>query len=180
MGKGLPAVRMRKAEGPFLERKETMIKHMRIDERMIHGQVASVWTNFLGCTRIIVANDEAPKSEMQIAALKLACPAGVKLSILSVGKAAANILAGKYDADKVFLITRSVPDCKRLVDAGVPLPGVNVGNLAHHEGLRKIKKSVSLSEDDIGQIREIIAKGIPVTAQMIPDESDASIETFLK
>lgn len=156
-----------------------MIKHMRIDERLIHGQVASVWTNFLGCTRIIVANDEAPKSEMQIAALKLACPTGVKLSILSVDKAAANILSGKYDEDKVFLITRNVPDAKRLVDAGVPLPGVNVGNLAHHEGLRKIKKSVSLSEEDIAMIRGILAKGVKVTAQMIPDESDASIETFL-
>ena len=157
-----------------------MITHMRIDERLIHGQVASVWTNFLGCTRIIVANDEAPKSEMQIAALKLACPTGVKLSILSVSKAAANILAGKYDGDKVFLITRNVPDCKRLVDAGVPHPGVNVGNLAHHEGLQKIKKSVSLSGEDIELIRQMIAKGVRVTAQMIPDESDASIETFLK
>ena len=156
-----------------------MIKHMRIDERLIHGQVASVWTNFLGCSRIIVANDEAPKSEMQIAALKLACPTGVKLSILSVDKAAANILSGKYDEDKVFLITRNVPDAKRLVDAGVPLPGVNVGNLAQHDGYKKIKKSVSLSDADISLIREILAKGVKVTAQMIPDESDASIETFL-
>ena len=151
-----------------------MIKHMRIDERLIHGQVASVWTNFLGCSRIIVANDEAPKSEMQIAALKLACPTGVKLSILSVDKAAANILSGKYDEDKVFLITRNVPDAKRLVD-----PGVNVGNLAHHDGYKKIKKSVSLSDADISLIREILAKGVNVTAQMIPDESDASIETLL-
>ena len=156
-----------------------MIKHMRIDERLIHGQVASVWTNFLGCSRIIVANDEAPKSEMQIAALKLACPTGVKLSILSVDKAAANILSGKYDEDKVFLITRNVPDAKRLVDAGVPPPGVNVGNLAHHDGYQKIKKSVSLSDADISLIREILAKGVKVTAQMIPDESNASIETFL-
>lgn len=157
-----------------------MIKHMRIDERLIHGQVATVWTNFLGCDRIIVANDDAPKSEMQIAALKLACPVGVKLSILSVEKAAANILAGKYDGDKVLLITRNVPDCKRILDAGVVLPSVNVGNLAHAEGQRKIKKSVSLSEEDIALIRSILGAGVKVTAQMVPDESDTSIETFLK
>lgn len=157
-----------------------MIKHVRIDERLIHGQVASVWVNFLGCNRIIVANDAAPKSEMQIAALKLACPIGVKLSILSVNKAAANILAGKYDADKVFLITRNVPDCKRIVDAGVVLPGINVGNLAHQDGYRKIKKSVSLNEEDIELIRSMIASGIAITARMVPDESDASIETYLK
>lgn len=157
-----------------------MIKHVRIDERLIHGQVASVWTNMLGCNRIIVANDAAPKSEMQIAALKLACPTGVKLSILSVKKAAENIQAGKYDADKALLITRNIPDIKRIVDAGTVLPGINVGNLAHKEGQTKIKKSVSLSEEDIAMIREMIAGGLRITAQMVPDESDASIETFLK
>lgn len=157
-----------------------MIKHVRVDERLIHGQVASVWVNFVGCDRIIVANDTAPKEEMQIAALKLACPTGVKLSILGVDKAAANISAGKYDGDKVFLITRNLPDCKRIIDAGVALPGVNVGNLAHSEGLRKIKNSVSLSDGDIRIIREIAAGGLTVTARMVPDESDASIETFLK
>lgn len=157
-----------------------MIKHVRVDERLIHGQVASVWVNFLGCNRIIVANDLAPKEEMQIAALKLACPTGVKLSILGVEKAAANIKAGKYNGDKAFLITRNIPDCKRIVDAGVVLPSVNVGNLAHAEGMRKIKKSVSLSDQDIEAIRAMIATGLRVTAQMVPDESDASIETFLK
>lgn len=157
-----------------------MIKHVRIDERLIHGQVASVWVNFLGCNRILVANDAAPKSEMQIAALKLACPAGIKLSILSVDKAAANILAGKYDDDVVFLITRNVPDCMRLLEAGVPLPSVNVGNLAHQEGLKKIKNSVSLSDEDIETLRKMMSTGLKVTAQMVPNESDASIESYLK
>lgn len=156
-----------------------MIKHVRVDERLIHGQIASVWVNFLNCDRIIVANDAAPKSEMQIAALKLACPPGVKLSILSVDKAAANILSGKYDADTVFLIIRNIPDAARLIDAGVPIKLVNVGNLAYQEGGKKIKKSVSLSERDITLIKEMIAKGIKVTAQMVPDEPDYSIENYL-
>lgn len=156
-----------------------MIKHVRIDERLIHGQVASVWVNFLGCNRIMVANDAAPKSEIQIAALKLACPTGVKLSILSVDKAAANILAGKYDDDKVFLITRTVQDCKRLLDAGVQLPQINVGNLAHQEGFKKIKKSVSLSATDISTLQALLAAGLTVTAQMVPDEPDTSIGAML-
>lgn len=157
-----------------------MIKHVRVDERLIHGQVASVWVNFLGCNRIIVANDAAPKDEMQIAALKIACPSGIKLSILSVAKASDNIKAGKYDDDKVFLITRNIPDCKRMIDMGVELPAINVGNLAHREGAMKIKNSVSLSDEDIAAIKEIIGGGINITARMVPDEPDVSIETFIK
>ena len=65
------------------ERENMAIVHVRIDERLIHGQVAMVWTNTVGASRIIVANDEAVKDDMIIAALKISKPAGVKLSILS-------------------------------------------------------------------------------------------------
>lgn len=156
-----------------------MITHVRVDERLIHGQVASVWVNFLGCNRILVANDAAVKDEFQIAALKMACPAGVKLSILSVNRAVENILGGKYNEDKVFLITRNIADCKAMIERGVPIGQFNVGNLAHREGQRKIKNSVSLSDADIADLRQLLAQGIRVKAQMVPNEPDVGIETFL-
>jgi len=156
-----------------------LIKHFRIDERLIHGQVATVWINSLGCDRIIVANDEAVKSEMQIGALKIACPAGVKLSILSIQKAVQNVKDGKYDGDRVFFITKDVKDCKRALDLGLEIASVNVGNASFSEGKQKIKKSVSLFKEEIGIVKEIIASGVKVTAQMLPNETGASIETFL-
>jgi len=156
-----------------------LIKHFRIDERLIHGQVATVWVNSLGCDRIIVANDEAVKSEMQITALKLACPTAVKLSILSIGKAVQNVKDGKYDGDKVFFITKDVKDCKRVLDLGFEIDSVNVGNASFKEGKEKIKKSVSLFKEEIDIVKAIIASGVKVTAQMLPNETDASIEIFL-
>ena len=79
----------------------------------------------------------------------------------------------------MFLITKSVPDMAQLVTDEVPIPLVNVGNVAKREGSRPIKKSVNLTEQDEACIREILAKGIPVTAQMIPNESSQSIESYL-
>ena len=66
-----------------------------------------------------------------------------------------------------------------LVAAGMEIPSVNVGNVAQREGSKQIKKSVNLTEQDIVEIKDIIAKGIPVTAQMIPNESDQSILNYL-
>ena len=159
---------------------KVLIKHFRIDERLIHGQVATVWVNQLGCSRIIVANDEAIRDEMQITALKLACPTAVKLSILSIQKAVSNVKDGKYDNDKVFFITKSVTDCKKALDLGLDTDSVNVGNASYKEGKRKVKKSVSLFEEEIAIINEIITSGVKVTAQMLPNEPDSSIEVFLK
>jgi len=155
------------------------IVHARVDERLIHGQVAMVWTNTVGATRIVVANDAAVKDELIIAGLKMAKPAGVKLSILSVKRAAEKFLEGAYAEDKVFLITKSIPDMAALVQSGVSVPGVNVGNVAKREGSRPIKKSVNLTAEDEACIHSMIEKGVYVTARMIPNEPDQSIEQYL-
>lgn len=155
------------------------IVHARVDERLIHGQVAMVWTNTVGATRIVVVNDAAVKDEMVIAGLKMAKPAGVKLSILSVKRAVEKFAEKTYDGEKVFLITKNVADMAELVKAGLDIPAVNVGNVAKREGSRPIKKSVELTDGDIAQIKEMIDKGVPVKAQMIPNESDQSILNYL-
>lgn len=155
------------------------IVHARVDERLIHGQVAMVWTNTVGATRIVVVNDAAVKDEMIIAGLKMAKPAGVKLSILSKKRAVEKFAEKAYEGEKVFLITKNIGDMAELVSAGMEIPAVNVGNVAQREGSKPIKKSVNLTEQDIAQIKDIIAKGIPVTAQMIPNESDQSIMNYI-
>lgn len=155
------------------------IVHARIDERLIHGQVAMVWTNTVGATRIAVVNDEAVKDEMIISALKMAKPAGVKLSILSKRKAVEKFPSGVYDGDKVFLITKNIEDMKFLVDNNIDIKTVNVGNIAKKEGAVQIKKSVHVTDEDIKNIQDLLDKGVKVTAQMIPSESDQSITAYL-
>lgn len=152
----------------------------RIDERLIHGQVATVWTNTLGVNRIMVVNDVAVKDKMQIGALKMAKPAGVKLSILSKRKAIEKILAGNYNEEKVLLITKDIPDMAYLVDNGVTLETINVGNISIKENSKPIKKSVALTPTDIELVEGLLNQGINVTAQMIPSESDESIRNFIK
>lgn len=152
----------------------------RIDERMIHGQVATVWTNTVGADRIMVVNDAAVHDDMQIAGLKMARPAGKKLAVSSVEKAIINLKPGaKYDSEKVFVITRNVADMAALIDGGVPLPIFNIGNISEKPGSKRIKASVNLTDEDIATIRRLIQNGTKITAQMLPNESDASVETFL-
>ena len=75
------------------------IVNVRIDERLIHGQVAAYWTNNLNATRIMVIDDMAAKDEIQKIALKMACPSAVKLSILPAEKAAARLKEEAYPND---------------------------------------------------------------------------------
>lgn len=167
-------VRRANPDGPKGE-----IVHARVDERLIHGQVAMVWTNTVGATRILVANDEALKDEMVLSGLKMAKPAGVNLSITTVARAAKRLKENAYPGERVFVITKNIADMTKLIREGVEIGKVNVGNVAKREGSKNIKKSVNLTEQDIADIHEMIDAGHEVTAQMIPNESDQSILNYL-
>lgn len=150
----------------------------RVDERMIHGQVAMVWTNVVGANRILVANDEVVRDDMRIEGLKLAKPAGIKLSICSINRAIENINNNKYGDDKVFVITRNIEDMGKIAQA-TGMKEFNVGNISEHEGSHPIKKSVNVNDEDINTIKGLIDKGIKITAQMIPNEPDVSIMDYI-
>ena len=94
------------------------IANIRIDERLIHGQVAAVWSKALNVNRIMVVDEDAVKNPTQKSVLKMACPAGCKLSILSVASAANNLRIRKYEGDRIFMIVRSPATLRALYDAG--------------------------------------------------------------
>ncbi|OAA83058.1 PTS system mannose/fructose/N-acetylgalactosamine-transporter subunit IIB [Clostridium ljungdahlii] len=156
------------------------IIHVRIDERLIHGQVATVWTNTLGCSRIMVVNDEACNSETQKYVLKLATPPSVHLSVLTVEKAAVRIKEGKYDNDKVFVIFKNPKDCVRLLEKGIELPMINVGNMAPKDESTNVKKSVNVSKEDVEAFKKLSSMGLKITARMVPDEPESNFMNLIK
>ncbi|MBC2133737.1 PTS system mannose/fructose/N-acetylgalactosamine-transporter subunit IIB [Listeria innocua] len=156
------------------------IKHVRVDERLIHGQVATMWTNTIKVTRIMIVDDAVVKNDMEKIALKTAVPAGVKLSILTVKGAANNINNDKYVGQQVFLIVKSPHALRGLVDAGVELPQINVGNMSTKAGSRQVKKSVSVTDENLEDFDYLAEKGIKITAQMVPSEDAVDFASLLK
>lgn len=146
------------------------IIHIRIDERLIHGQVAVYWTRTLGADRIMVIDDEVAKNKMQVSLLKMAVPAGVKLSILPTKSAAENIMDGKYKGQKVFIVVNSPTTLIQLVEHGLPVVGSNVGNLTSTSSSVKIMRTVVIDADQTNEFIKASEKGVFFTAQMAPTD----------
>lgn len=146
------------------------IVNIRIDERLIHGQVAAFWTNTLKATRIMVIDDSASRDDVQKMALKMACPAGVKLSILSIEKAVDNLQANKYDGDRIFVVLKGPETCTKMWDLGWRFEEVNVGNMSSGLGTKQVKRSVNVNDEDVANFKKLNALGVRFTAQMVPNE----------
>lgn len=144
------------------------IIHTRIDSRLIHGQVASMWTNHLGATRIMVVDDDAATNENVKMSLKLATPYGVALSVLPVEKAASRINANAYDGQRVFLIVKAPATLLQLVQKGVVIKETNVGNMTHMEGKIKITNQISVTEEEIEAFKQLKKAGIDISLQLTP------------
>ncbi len=156
------------------------IIHIRIDDRLIHGQVAAFWCNSLNANRIMVANDEVAKDEMQKSLLRMVAPSGVRTSIITKEMAAKNLAAGKYDNERVLLILKSPKDALELMEMGVDITLINVGNMAHHDGTIQIKKSINVSREDIESFERLNEKGVKLTSIMVPDEPRSNLMDYLK
>lgn len=154
--------------------------NIRIDDRLIHGQVATRWSTGLKANRIMVIDDDVANDEVQKSILRMAAPAGISTSIITEEKAINNIKAGKYDNQRVLLVVRRPKVLLDLINAGVPIDKINVGNMSNRDDTVQVKKSVSLTTDERHDIEEIMAKGVKVTAQMVPDDPETDFSNYLK
>lgn len=146
------------------------IVHIRIDDRLIHGQVATRWTAETKATRILIPNDKVAADTTQKQILRMAAPSSVNTSLISVDKAAENINSGKYSSQRVLLVAKSPIDVVRLIESGVSIEKINVGNMAKRDGAEQIKKSISLLPEEREAFEKLLDMGVTITAQMVPDE----------
>ena len=146
------------------------IVNTRIDERLIHGQVAGIWSTSLSTQRIIVANDEAATDPLQKSSLRMAAPSSMRLSVLGVEAAAKNIQSGKYGKQRLFLLFKNPKDVLRFIEAQGPIKTVNVGNLSYKEGAREVTKSIQVLPEEEQIFETIASKGVTVTAQLVPND----------
>lgn len=146
------------------------IVNTRIDERLIHGQVAGIWSTSLSTQRIIVANDEAATDPLQKSSLRMAASSSMRLSVLGVEAAAKNIQSGKYGKQRLFLLFKNPKDVLRFIEAQGPIKTVNVGNMSYKEGAREVTKSIQVLPEEEQIFETIASKGVTVTAQLVPND----------
>lgn len=147
------------------------IIHIRIDDRLIHGQVATQWTNELGASRIMVINDDVVKNEVQKSVLRMAAPPNVATSIISREVAATNIKSGKYKGQKVLIVVKSPLDILALINLGLDIKKVNVGNMSVREGTRHIRPTVSINDAEEKAFHELLNIGVDITTIMVPGDN---------
>lgn len=156
------------------------IGHVRIDDRLIHGQIVASWISVLSCTTIVVADDKAAEDPLQSMMLEMAVPPGIKLRILKVADAAAFLNDPSVNRPKLLVIVRNVASALALVEQGVEVEEINVGNVSASPKKTKYALSVWLDEADIADFTKLRDRGIYLEVRVVPGDKGINLFSMLK
>jgi len=156
-----------------------MLKLTRIDDRLVHGQVAFTWVPALGVDCLLVANDRAASDDFLKMTMGLAKPTGMKLFIHSIRDTIALLNDTKNQSLKILLIVDSVKDAHFIAGQTPEIRSINFGGIRAKPASKAVSKAINLTETDIALIRELLQKGIELEVRQVPTDKKQAIETLI-
>lgn len=163
-----------------------MIKQMRLDERLIHGQIAIKWSRHLDINRIIVANDEAGTNKIIERSLMMAAPQNIKVAIETVEKSIKIINDPRAEHLKILLIVANPQDALRILKEVKDIDVINVGNYGRiaekkvGEDRKSYGSNLYAHTEEIEQFRKILGYGIKSIYQTTPEDTPEPLDKVLK
>ena len=155
------------------------VSMVRIDDRLIHGQVVLGWSRVLKPDRIAVANDRVATNSWERRFFTASVPPHIKVSFLTLEETAVELLGDIYKDESVLILFEAVRDLYTMVEKGVRLDEVNIGGLHHREGAEELLPYVFLTDEDRGLLRELVKRGVTLRAQDVPGASATVINPLV-
>lgn len=147
------------------------IVHARIDNRLVHGQVGMSWVGAVGCNLIVVADDVCVNDPVQQSLMKMtADSAGVGIRFFSIQKTI-DIIDKASPKQSIFIITREPESMLKLIEGGVSIKTVNVGNMHVKKGKKVFKEAhVYVDDKDLEDFQKMKDHGVKVYVQIAPGD----------
>ncbi|HET9596608.1 MAG TPA: PTS sugar transporter subunit IIB [Anaeromyxobacteraceae bacterium] len=156
-----------------------MISLVRVDNRLLHGQILECWVPRLKARRVVVADDDAAASPLAQAAMCLCLPPDIPAEVLPLASVDWPALAAS--PDPVLVLMRDVAGVTRAAASGLTpalAPRVNLGNVHYAAGRRAVTPSVFLTEGEMRAVEALVGQGFEVEARAVPSDTPTGPATL--
>ena len=150
-----------------------MITLVRVDNRLIHGQVVEAWLPHLKVSRVVVADDEAASSPLVRAAMALAVQSAIEVQILPLAQV--DFAGLSKDVVKTLVLLRDVAAVPFAQAHGLKVEHLNLGNVHFGTGRRQVSPSVFLAESELQALQRLAGEGVRVEARAVPSEKPVEL-----
>ncbi|MFQ3675058.1 MAG: PTS sugar transporter subunit IIB [Endomicrobiia bacterium] len=157
---------------------------IRVDDRLVHGQVVEGWIKPLKISLIIICSNTVACDIMQQTLFKLSVPPHVKLECEKIEETAFNIVNNKYKKENVLILISSLKDLNNFVDhvlslsKNFVLENINIGGLRHCGNKKQIYRALCLDKEDVELIKNLISKNIILDYYILPGDNKINLNTL--
>ena len=152
-----------------------MICDVRIDDRLIHGQVCGFWIPQYNLERIAIVDDEIVNDQARKTALKFGCPEKCKLSIFNVESAVDKFNRNIDAGIRVMILVSSPIPLLKMVEKGYKINEITVGNMSTKPNAKQVRKTIFVSPEEKEAFIKLSEHGVKIISQMVPSEPRENI-----
>ena len=167
-------------EGTVLGDGHIKIAHVRVDTRLLHGQVATTWTKTVSPDRIIVVSDGVAHDQLRKTMIEQAAPPGVPANVVPISKMIEVTKDPRFGATKAMLLFENPQDLLAAIEGGVDIKEANIGSMAHSVGKVVVTNAIAMDDADVETLETLHAKGVALEARKVPSDSPVSYEDLIK
>jgi mannose/fructose/sorbose-specific phosphotransferase system IIB component len=148
---------------------------VRIDDRLIHGQIVEGWLKTIEVDHIMVISDYVAGDKMQQILLNMAAPNNIKVTSFSVADGAKKLKEEAFKNDSVLVLVSSPRDILALLNLGVKFQSVNVGGMHYAQGKKQLLRNLSVNDQDIESFNNISRMGVELEGRVLPSDERINI-----
>jgi len=156
------------------------LKLVRVDDRLIHGQVVAIWLKALNARRIVIVDDPTAHDEFLREVITLAAPQGVEVEVLDVEAGTERVREVAVNSELVFVLVRSPLVALHLREAGVEFPLLNVGGLGAGPTRKPLYRNISASPDEMAAMRQLESMGTTVELRIVENDRPVAFKSVDK
>ncbi len=158
-----------------------MIALTRIDDRLIHGQVATQWVADSRANNIYIVDDETADDEFAVMVCKGLAPLRTEVFVLKT-KESFDVLkeVAENDSKRGLILVKTPEPLKEMIDNGVPISKIVVGGMGKRADRKPFYKAISASDEEIALLKQMETDGIEVVVQLVPSDKGISVSKLAK
>ncbi|MCK4533743.1 PTS sugar transporter subunit IIB [bacterium] len=153
---------------------------IRIDDRLIHGQIVEGWLKHIDVNCIMIVNDKISRDPMQKVLFKMVVPSYIKVEVFSFEEVAEKVKNKYFDKYNFLILVTSPHDVLRLIKVGLELDSVNVGGMHYSSGKKYILPSISIDEEDKNAFLKLEHLGVNLEVRLLPLDDRKNIMDYIK
>ena len=156
------------------------LKLVRVDDRLIHGQVVAIWLKALNARRIVIVDDRTARDEFVSEVIKMAAPPGVAVEIHAVADGIERVAQLVDSPEPAFVLMRSPVTALALREAGVEFPVLNVGGIGAGPGRKPLYRNISASPEELAAMRALESMGTAVELRIVENDRPVAFKSVDK